>query len=458
MKKLPWAFWKFREKTQMLHKRRIHLGIDYGTSMSKMVFRDYGGPGGDRAFLVVPRDGSFRIPSRVCVTAAEMIFGDDHRSTDDCDIYESMKMQVAAEVTRKSNYYFGPNKKLPDGFSAVDLAILTVWFLISEGHRAIASYLDRRVEDVPIGMAMGVPMAFFKEEELRSAFLGIARRAWALYRNEGRLDSVLLIEKAHKLLEKHAAAASSPIPEYEVRSWIRSEAEAAMWWPFQSPAIGAGPYAKVDIGAGTTHASLFRIYEKNGVREGLAFFGAVSVPFGMDAVDRAIADSQGSGGDCLAFRGREESILQSDAKARGAMIPVREHIYEAYRKSWIETYRKINPNPNRSQNVAELSAWRDHQVFVIGGGSLVSSLVETARVHPGTREPLQRAVLEQPADLLRADNTKIAENELPFVTVAYGLANIGLSIPEAFTPDQIPPMPDRAQERMRLDRDDIYAK
>jgi len=436
-------------------KRRIHLGVDYGTSASKIVSRDYGAPGGEMAFVVL-RGGSFRIPSRVCVTAAELLFGDERKTPEECDIFESVKMRVAAEVTGNPKYYFGPPNNFPEGFRAADLAVLSVWYLISEGYRSIASYLGGHLEGVSIGMTMGVPMAFFKEEQLRSAFLGIARRAWALYREEGLLDSVVLVEKAHRLLQKHPAAASSPIPEYEVRSWIRSE--AAMWWPFQSPAIGAGPYAKVDIGAGTTHASLFRIYEKNGVREGLAFFGAVSVPFGMDAVDRAIADSQGSGGDCLAFRGREESILQSDAKARGALIPVREHIYEAYRKSWIETYRKINPNPNWSQNVAELSAWRDHQVFVIGGGSLVSSLVETARVHPGTRQPLQRAVLEQPADLLRADNTKIAKNDLPFVTVAYGLSNIGLSIPEAFTPDQIPPMPDRGQERIRLDRDDIYAK
>jgi hypothetical protein len=60
---------------------------------------------------------------------------------------------------------------------------------------------------------------------------------------------------------------------------------------------------------------------------------------------------------------------------------------------WIETYRKIN------ETVAELSAWRTHKVFVIGGGSLVSSLVETNRVHPGLRTPLELAVLESPADL-----------------------------------------------------------
>jgi hypothetical protein len=76
-------------------------------------------------------------------------------------------------------------------------------------------------------------------------------------------------------------------------------------------------------------------------------------------------------------------------------------------------------------------------------------------VHSGLRERLELTVLEQPTDLLRGDNAKGPKNELPFVTVAYGLSNIGLSIPEAFTPDQIPPMPEMAGRGMRLNRDDI---
>src|SRR5438876_2497009 len=99
MKRSLWAFWKFRgQQMPATPKRRVHLGIDYGTSTSKIVLRDYGAPGGEAAFVVV-RDGSFRIPSRVCVTSNELIFGDDRKSAEDCDIYESLKMRVAVEVT-----------------------------------------------------------------------------------------------------------------------------------------------------------------------------------------------------------------------------------------------------------------------------------------------------------------------------------------------------------------------
>jgi len=362
-------------------------------------------------------------------------------------------MRVATEATGNPEYYLGPPNDLPNGYGAIDLAVLSVWHLISVGRRAVADYVGGGSEGLSIGMTMGVPMAFFNDEKLRSTFLAIARKAWALYRNEGILGSTLVIEKALTLLRKYRVAATSPIPQYEVRDWVRSEAEAAMWWPFQSPAIPPGSYAKVDIGAGTTHASLFRIYsDPGGLKAGLAFLGAVSVPVGMDAVDRAIADYQELGPHFLALRGQEETTLQANPDARDALIPVQQEIYEAYRKAWIQTHRKVH------ESVAELSTWRGHKVFVIGGGSLVSSLVDAVRVHPGYREALQLADLEPPADLLRADGAKVPRNELPFVIVAYGLSNIGLSIPEVFTPDQVPPLPRSTERRVRLDRDDIYAK
>jgi hypothetical protein len=437
----------------MTQKRRVHLGIDYGTSASKIVFRDYGAPGGERAFVVLRR-GSFRIPSRVCFTATEIWFGDDTHTDEDSDVYESVKMQVAAQVSGKPQYFFGRVRELPEGISLTELSILTVWFLISEGHRAVESYLGGAMQEANLGMTMGVPMAFFRDSQLRTTFLSIAKRAWTLYRSEGPLDPILPIDKAHKLLEQNRSLIVASTPEYEVRDWVRSEGEAAMWWPFQSPSIGAGPYAKVDIGAGTTHASLYRIYGNvQTPKIGLAFLGAATEPVGMDAVDAVISESEGLDGDCLSLRGLEHTILETSARARGATLPVQELIREAYRKAWIETFRKIN------ESVAELAAWREHRLFVIGGGSLVPILVDAMRMHPaGGDSKVRLATLEQPSDLLQVDGSNVADRDLPFVGVAYGLSNIGLSIPEAFTPDQVPPMLDWTERRERLDRDDIYAK
>ena len=489
MKKLRWAFWKFRRNRDQAQatsaagvsaeptaskeitkppvslneatrevarapKRRIHLGIDFGTSTSKIVFRDYRAPGEERALLLL-RDGSFRIPSRVCITAKDLLLGSD-KTLESGEVFESIKMQAAAEMTHNSSYYFGPAKKFPtgDGFCAADLATLVLWFLISEGQKAVGDYLHGKTEGLSIGMTMGVPMAFFNDKPLKSLFLSIARKAWHLFREAGPIGSTLAIAKAKEALGQASEVTLAEISEEQVRDWIRSEGEAAMWWPFQSPAVAAGPYAKIDIGAGTSHASLFRIFgDGRTPKTGIAFLGAATVPVGMDAVDRRLAECLGLTGDCLALRGQEQSILQGSGKARAALVPVRDQIYGAYGKAWFQTYGKIkNYRP-------EMTAWRDHKLFAIGGGSLVTVLVDSLRVHPSRgNDDIQAAFLDPPPDLVRADGKRIDKANLPFIAVAYGLSNLGLSIPEALTPDEVPPMPDPTELRIRLDRDDIYAK
>jgi hypothetical protein len=433
--------------------RRIHLGVDFGTSNSKIVFRDYGAPGGERT-VVVEKGASFLIPSRVCAGPMEFSFGNKTSTADMCDIYESVKIQAAAEVTGDSSYYFGPLKSLPAGFSFADLAVLVVWYLISEGQRAISTYLADNMEGVRIGMSMGVPMAFYRHKALRPFFLLMARRAWLIYRAEGLLGPVLLFDKAKKILASHPVSAVPETPDYDVRTWIRSEAEAAMCWPFQSPAVAAGPYVKMDIGAGTSHASLYRIYgDSQTPKRGIAFFGATSVTVGMDAVDRAIAESDGREGDCLEIRGTEQAVLQSNPKALAAIKAVQDAIYVSYKRAWIETYRKLQEYPS------ELEAWRGHRMFSIGGGSLVPLVIDSLRVHPaGGNIAIAPTALEPPPDLFRADGSAVTPGELPFFAVAYGLSNIDFSVPEAFTPDEVPPMPGRNERRERLDRDDLYAK
>lgn len=443
MKKLPWASWKFWNRIPASPKRHIHLGIDFGTSVSKIVFRDSGAPAAESAVLVL-RNGSFRIPSRVCVTATELLFGDDTEAAADCDIYDSLKMRVAVEVSGNPKYYVGPTTTLPDGFNAADLVALTIWFLISEGHRAVAAHLNGHMEGVEMGMSMGVPMAFFHDKQLRSSFLAIARRAWTFYYNEGLVESASAIEKARRVLGKHPEPLSA-IPDDEVQDWIdnratvavnspidiiRSEDEAAIWWLMRSPSVRAGPYAKIDIGAGTTHANLFRIFgPAQTPKRSLVRSGAAAVPVGMDAVDRAIAECQGLNSDCLALRGLEQSILQANAKVRNALMPVSEQIYDSYRKAWIEACRKMG------SNALELSSWRQHKVFVTGGGSLLPLLVETVRMHPDQRESLSLMTLQQPTDLIRADRKEITNKEFPFVTVAYGLSNMHSFLPNPYVRD-----------------------
>ena len=88
-----------------------------------------------------------------------------------CDSCESLKTRVAADVTANQAYQLGRTTKLPEGFSAVDLATLTVWFLISTGHRAVAAQFKEQMEGIELGMTMGVPTEFLNHQELKAASL-----------------------------------------------------------------------------------------------------------------------------------------------------------------------------------------------------------------------------------------------------------------------------------------------
>src|SRR5262249_54759854 len=151
--------------------------------------------------------------------------------------------------------------------TAKDLAILSVWFLLSEAANAISQFLTCSVGDLGITMTLGIPMSFYEDEELRNAFLEIALTARAIYHYCGRMtNGQIAHEEAQFRLKKYRQLPVG-VGDSDLRNLIRSEAEAAMCLAVKSPAVNEGPFAEVDIGAGTTHASIFSIWpQSNGQR------------------------------------------------------------------------------------------------------------------------------------------------------------------------------------------------
>ena len=407
------ASWKFWNRIPAPPKRRVRLGIDYGSCFSKIVFRDCDASDGENAILVL-RNGSARIPSRVCVIGTNLLFGDDTKTAANSEVHEKIKDRVATEVITNRNSSEILTTKLSDRIPARDLAALTVWFLISEGHRAIANHFNGSIEDVEIGMTMGVPKTFFDDEQVRTAFLAIARRAWSLYCQGGLLGASLSVENARQILEKHPGCTST-VSAGNIQDWIRCEGEASVWWVLNSPTVGVGTYGKVDVGAGTTHANLFRIFGKvQTPKRSSVLYGAAAVTVGMDALHRAVADCEVVPNTTSVPERFEGSAFQASAKIQEALIPVCEQIHDSCRKAWRDAYAKLSS--------LELSAWEHCKMFVIGGGSHIPLLVEAVRIHPDERTPLEVMTLEQPADLFGADDNKIRSEDLPFVAVAYGLS------------------------------------
>src|SRR5947208_878660 len=96
-------------------RRRFHLGIDYGTSTSKIVYMDYGAPGRERASVVVDKK-AFRFSSSVGITKDEIILGSSPSGTHGGGIvwHQSVKTRVAGEVKKDiARYCHAPTPELP---------------------------------------------------------------------------------------------------------------------------------------------------------------------------------------------------------------------------------------------------------------------------------------------------------------------------------------------------------
>lgn len=449
--------------------KRFHLGLDYGTSASKLVFRDFQAPGGEKAYVIFRKKG-YRIPAAVGVTTSDLIFGciPDAKRTE-VQWLESIKMRVAGAAKREyEKYCFVPCPKLPEGFSEQDLAILSVWFLLSVGHQAItAQQSGRRFwplmfggSDAPafkLSMTMGIPTSFYDDRQLRESFLHIARVAFQLYQ-QGTMEGEVIsrIQARRNLDSAIAAVYSEPaIVEKDLRDWIRMEAEAALLWPFQSPAVPEGPYAKIDIGAGTTNASIFRIVADPGTgyktRERIAFFGACSKPSGMDAIDRSIlVAAKLDNRDLSSIRGQEEILIER-AGIASALRPTLEAIDSAYSEAWRRALPKLSAP-------AEQSAWTNHSIFFIGGGSLVSTVTDylQGRTLQGGGAHV-RVDLQRPDDLYVKD-LRVSPVDMAFLAVAHGLSNPLIAIPVVDAPHEVAQMDyqrpaTRKTKRWQDDRD-----
>jgi hypothetical protein len=409
--------------------RTFSVGIDYGTSASKIVFWDDLSPGKPKAF-VLGSTGGTRISSSVALLDGKLHFGSfPHEAALEGAVwYESVKMRMAAEANpRYGEFCYGHLPPRPQEFSYEDLATLTVWFLRSHAAVAISAKLGLPGGDIAVSAVIGVPRRFYEELAVRHLFLRVAHRAFLLHRRGPFPGQSLTLSAAREAL---ASLPPFDSTDLEQRDWIRSEAEAAMFWPVKSPEVAAGAYAEVDIGAGTTNATIVGIWSMRDVngrwtKQNLGFHGAFSVPVAMDAIDFAIAKHVGlQAKDCLSLRGREKEMLTRSKPE--VLKQVYDQIAEAYRSAWRRARPRFTP--------PERESFPHHELFVTGGGSLLSSLREyLAECLDDGPKPRKVKTLEVPTDLYHVDGTPVRAADVPFVSAAYGLSFNQVDAPEEFT-------------------------
>lgn len=242
------------------------------------------------------------------------------------------------------------------------------------------------------------------------------------------------------------------------REWIRSEAEAGLLWIFRSPLVRRGLYACVDVGAGTTDVSFFRIRERHvgdaWVKDALGFYSARSSPPAMDALDDCLATIDGHDVWPAQLRGRENEMIERYGLAKHPRVrSVCEEIYETYRGTWADAYKKEK----------YVRAWHDYELFVLGGGSKVAAVRESLQSSVWLGQLAERSIRSAgvPDDLYEwPENGRLSQlrEDGTFLLVAYGLSYLGADVPEVDNPGEMPPLVIPRDPRTPVDQDEYYPK
>lgn len=418
--------------------------------MSKLVLSDFDYREGDKSFPVrIPkgREGAdeYRIPSTVAIVDSLLHFGFEAELRADSSncVYRSLKMRFA-----HPDEYYGVAHKLPSGFCAKDLATLYVGFLIQVGWRAAKEYADKDGEDISFGATMGAPMAQLDDTHTQRKYLDVVREAFELREEINLLEPVKQLDAEHALRKVRERLSRRPL--VEPRDWVRSEAEAALFWAYNSPDTPEGRYASVDIGAGTTSASWFHIsVERMGTDLGksrMSFFSSSCAPPGCDAIDSQIAKHHNLHTFADA-RGRENELLQTLPDLETA--EVMESLGLVFKRASEEAFHKEK---------SEL-AWKNKcRVFFLGGGSKIDTLKQKlikGRKHWLTNEPA--ADPGKPSDLGEQNGDDL-EADLTFLLVAYGLARRSGDAPDIAKPSDLSPYEPYKSSKALPRHEDLYTQ
>jgi hypothetical protein len=433
--------------------RNIHLGIDFGTSWSKLAYRDEQSRGGARSYGVAVRgvDGreTVRIPSLVAIDGQRLYFGaaaEERRAAGKGNIIASLKGRLACPG-KYPPYRFD----LPNGLCERDIAALLLLHLFHTGKSQIREHCLRLGQEPRISMSVGAPVDTMGRSGLLDGFLDFAGLAYEVERLNGfdLLGGQLPLKTAREVVSEGRRAL---LPKMEAiranpQEYVLPEVAAALLWHYYSPTVPSGRYASVDIGAGTTDASFFNKPIQSERYEILPwpFYGARSGPPATDQVDTVLAEAAGVA-EWHGCRGRENELTPRLSKSHlQTALGVCGEICNVYRQAFGEAYLKDK----------RTSQWERYGLILIGGGaqvSLIRNQLINFRVLGDLSSPPEIILAEKPSDFVLEPKF---EQDHGFLSVAYGLS-CGKSFPLIARPEEIPALDHRLERAHKKVIEDQY--
>ncbi len=260
----------------------IKLGIDLGTSSSKVVWRGESDAfpvcfGGDESLL-----DSYLMPSIFGIEGGKIVTGFTAASGKNKDTIANFKMCLACVANENSKcnankcslnggWRAGLFEKSLIGNEVKFVNAVFLAKLLSETREVITNKLTRTFRQPPRPKwtaILSVPETFIEDSPIASAFSEVFRIAWLMsnvFNRFPEFNDLKLVTKCYLAARKIAAKSFQVLEDQTFGCSIYPEVGAEVASIVMNKNSEEGLYAFVDIGAGTIDASLFN-YFRDGAR------------------------------------------------------------------------------------------------------------------------------------------------------------------------------------------------
>lgn len=300
------------------------IGIDFGTSSTKVAFRQLGD---SRSWLLpAARSGQglpwFCSPTTYQVKSGRVLFGAPSAAGS-----SNLKLKLLEQVGS------------PREFREVErCAVAYLGFILESSMPLILNHLD--VDKIDPRFNIGVPMSYLGGdkafESLLKKYIDVARAAIATTTAMGGagIKQDMPIEDLERVVDDGIRRSA------EVNTvWALPESISALVSLDTDPTWEPGAYTVLDIGAGTTDVSTSQVRENSGGGVKIACYDDSTKPHGVLAVEQSF----GSGGT-----------------NKDAVHP----LWHQWAASWDAAKRKDMNNP------IAFHSWRNSTLLLAGGGGL----------------------------------------------------------------------------------------
>ena len=445
----------------------IQVGLDFGTSSTKIVFSQIGKRYAKALFLghKLPTFPEYCLPSIAAINGhGKLLLGIDaaryliKKQWDSG--FQRIKVIVAGKyddtfkdrVTENNFYSYRDKNKLNESFTPERLTAVFLAYAMHTARSIIQEMPEYKNINLNMSFNICMPIDHYQNNPLRDVFINIFSWAEAIehkWCSDGSSFDVLKAsyetEKMEKLVPDGQKVHAVPESVAGIASYLVSLRKRE------------GLHAIIDLGAGTSDISICNIHINSDETKPY-WYSAKNIPRGTINIERIIADYLSECSQCTCqtvsdfiYHLREKDLANlssSDRNLKGLIYNELRSITESddYIKTWGSAYRKLKKQ----------TKWMEVEVFLSGGGALLPYVHEVFSVPwwNQLRTTYHTSILPTP------DNYDPGEGNAPFdrMAVAYGLS---IPIPQladyvlpADCSDHTPP-PLRVRD---LYHEDIYAK